>query len=134
VVGEPSDLVYPELEDVCAAFEEATEHAPGTAWTFVRSVEGILGTLGRPKYYAQYYGSDVVVQAAVLAHGIAETQPFIDGNKRTALVLLADFLRMNGFVLAAPDDHLEQWMLDVADHALTPSGLADRLRPFVVAV
>jgi prophage maintenance system killer protein len=28
----------------------------------------------------------------VLAHGIAETQPFVDGNKRTALVAMLTFL------------------------------------------
>jgi prophage maintenance system killer protein len=36
------------------------------------------------------------MQAAVLAHGIAEGQPFIDANKGTALAALRTFLRLNG--------------------------------------
>jgi prophage maintenance system killer protein len=51
----------------------------------LRSRETLEGALGRPQSYAHYEEADLALQAAVLAHGIAETQPFIDGNKRTAL-------------------------------------------------
>lgn len=51
------------------------------------------------------------MQAAVLAHGIAETQPFVEGNKRTALVALATFLLLNGCTLAASQDERMAWMI-----------------------
>lgn len=50
-----------------------------------------------PESYAYYQGADISLQAAYLAHGIAETQPFIDGNKRVALVAMLLFLRLNGY-------------------------------------
>jgi prophage maintenance system killer protein len=40
--------------------------------------------LGRPRAHAHYDGVDLALQAAVLAHGLAEGQFFIDGNKRSA--------------------------------------------------
>lgn len=51
--------------------------------------DGLESALARPAAYAHYEDADLALQAAVLAHGIAEGQQFIDGNKRTALVAMA---------------------------------------------
>jgi prophage maintenance system killer protein len=50
-----------------------------------------------------------VLQAAVLAYGIAEGQQFIDGNKRTALVAMLTFLEINGMEVDASDPELADW-------------------------
>ena len=50
----------------------------------------------------------------VLAHGIAEGQVFLDGNKRTALLAMLTFLRVNGVVVTATDDELADWILDLS--------------------
>jgi death on curing protein len=42
--------------------------------------------------------SDLFEQAAAYAFHIAENQPFLDGNKRTALEASLDFLDLNGTV------------------------------------
>jgi prophage maintenance system killer protein len=39
----------------------------------------------------------------VLAHGIAESQTFIDGNQRLALVAMLTFLEVNGQRVEASD-------------------------------
>jgi len=38
-------------------------------------------------------------KAAALAHSVATTHPFMDGNKRSALGAAATVLRINGFIL-----------------------------------
>jgi prophage maintenance system killer protein len=38
----------------------------------------------KPRGYAAYEDADLALQAAALAHGIAESQAFIDANKRLA--------------------------------------------------
>ncbi len=43
---------------------------------------------------SHYEHADLALQAAVLAHGIAEAQPFLDGNKRRALVALVTCLEI----------------------------------------
>ena len=42
----------------------------------------------------------------MLAHGIAEGQHFLDGNKRTALVAMLTFLEINGLRVKASDHEL----------------------------
>jgi death on curing protein len=67
------------------------------------------------------------MQAAVLAHGIAESQSFVDGNKRLALASMLVFLELNGWLVEASDDQKASWMLDLA-YGLTVETFADRLR------
>jgi death on curing protein len=62
-----------------------------------------------------------------LAHGIAEGQPFIDGNKRTALVAMLTFLEINGLRVAASDPELADWIISFSAGA-TPEDVAERLR------
>ena len=48
--------------------------------------------------------------------GIAESQSFIDGNKRTALVVALTFLELNGFVVDLSEDDLFQLMYEIAQN------------------
>jgi death on curing protein len=50
----------------------------------------------RPQMAAYYEEADLVRQAALLAVGIAQNQPYVDGNKRTAYMAALVFLRRNG--------------------------------------
>lgn len=59
--------------------------------------------LARPPSYAHYEHADLALQAAVLAHGIADSQTFIDGNQRLALVAMLTFLEVNGQRVEASD-------------------------------
>jgi len=77
----------------------------------LRSSAGLEGALMRPKTRAHYAAADVAEQAAALAHDIAETQPFIEGNKRTALAALLTFIAVNGFDLLASQDERADWIL-----------------------
>ena len=73
----------------------------------------------RPSSYAFYQSGDLALQAAVLAHGIAEGQYFVDGNKRTALAAMHTFLVTNGFEIQASQQQRAQWMLDLAEPEFT---------------
>lgn len=63
------------------------------------------------------------MQAAVLAHGIAESQAFIDANKRLALIAMSTFLELNGYRVEAPDPELADWILSFSS-GTTPMALA----------
>lgn len=58
------------------------EHAP----RYMRDPGALDGAVNRPLSYIANADADVALLAALLAHGIAESQPFIDGNKRAALI------------------------------------------------
>lgn len=62
--------------------------------------------------------------AAAYAFHIAENQPFVDGNKRTALAAALVFLEINGVDLRDPKGRLYQAMMDVGARRLDKNGLA----------
>ena len=53
--------------------------------------------LNCPRMAAWDEEADVVHQAALLGTGISQAQAFLDGNKRTAYLVMVTFLRLNGF-------------------------------------
>jgi death-on-curing protein len=59
--------------------------------------------------YTHYEDADLALQAAMLAHGIAESQCFIDGNKRLALVAMLAFLEVNGYAVEASRPRKRAW-------------------------
>jgi death-on-curing protein len=93
----------------------------------LRSPEGLESALARPQFYAHYQDADLAMQAAVLAHGIAETQPFIEGNKRTALAALRVFLLLNGYQVVAPQAERMAWMISLSE-GTTAEALATQIR------
>ena len=59
--------------------------------------------LARPQNLAVYEQRTIPELAASYAFGIARNHPFIDGNKRTALVACELFLSLNGYDFHADD-------------------------------
>jgi len=53
-----------------------------------------------------YLHNDLFQMAAAYAFHIAENQPFLDGNKRTALNAALVFLDINGWLVLDPDARL----------------------------
>jgi death-on-curing protein len=119
--------VYLTASEVVAIHGEAVGCSDATALTRLRSHEGLEAAVARPQHHAHYAGADLALQAAVLAHGIAEAQIFIDGNKRTALLTLLTFLGVNGHELHAADDELAGWIIELAAGG-TAEHLANRIR------
>lgn len=119
--------VYLTLEDILELFAAIIGGSPAEASNQLRSTDGLAGALARPATHAHYEDADLALQAAVLAHGIAETQPFIDGNKRIALVAMLTFLEINGTRLQATDPELAGWIIGLSAGS-TPEDLADEIR------
>ena len=66
--------------------------------------------------------------AATYAYGIARNHPFVDGNKRTALVAARTFLLLNGVNLEANQDEKYLTFLQLAQGTFTEEQLADWIR------
>jgi death-on-curing protein len=69
----------------------------------------------RAQAAAYYGGADFAMQASVLAIGISQNQPFLDGNKRTALVSLLQFARINGFAYTGDRFEIADQLIAVAE-------------------
>ena len=93
--------------------------------------EGLLASaLARPQNLLAYAQprADVAALAAASAYGIARDHPFVDGNKRTALVAARTFLIVNGVDLDATQDEKYLTFLELAEGTLAEEELADWIR------
>ncbi len=91
--------------------------------------------LARPRNRPAYRtsGADLAALAAAYAFGIARNHPFVDGNKRTALVACRTFLRVNGVDLAAPPDGKYLTFVRLAEGRLSEAKLAAWIRARLTA-
>ena len=94
---------------------------------------GLLDSaLARPLHRAAYRKPDAAELAASYAFGIARNHPFVDGNKRTAFVVLELFLAMNGISIEADDAACVLMMLTLAPGELDEPTLAAWIRARLV--
>lgn len=131
--AEDLEPVYLTLEDALELYAAIIDGTTAQARDQLRSRAGLEGALERPASHAHYESADLALQAAVLAHGIAEGQSFIDGNKRLALVAMLTFLDVNGYRVPVSDRELADWIIGLSAGA-APEELADRLRAAMVPV
>jgi death on curing protein len=123
--GQPGEIepVYLTLGDVLELHALIIGATAAEAADRLRNETGLESALARPETYAHYQAADLALQAAVLAHGVAEGQQFIDGNKRTALIAMLTFLEINGWHIEASDPELADWILSFGTGA-TPEDVA----------
>jgi len=76
----------------------------------------------------EYLHDGLFAMAAAYAFHIAENQPFLDGNKRTALVSALVFLDINGVIVTDPDRKLYQALIAIANREMDKYDLADLLQ------
>jgi death-on-curing protein len=62
--------------------------------------------------------------AAAYAYHMAQNHPFVDGNKRTALVASLVFLEINGYAVMGGEDELEAATWEVASGNIDKEGFA----------
>src|SRR5262245_2993245 len=87
--------------------------------------EGLLeSAIARAENLAAYGKPDLCDLAAAYAYGLARNHPFADGNKRTAFVVSATFLILNGRDLTATEVSVVETILKLAAGELTEAELA----------
>ena len=94
----------------------------------LRDVGLFESAMARPQNLAAYEKPDIAALAAAYAFGIARNHPFLDGNKRLALVVSETFLGLNGAWLDSDDAELVVTFLALAGGELTEDQLAHWFR------
>lgn len=100
----------------------------------IRDTALIETGFARPRNKYAYEQADVMTCAAAYGFGIAKAHGFIDGNKRTAFVVTATFLRLNGYHLRPDPAEGVAAMEDLAAGKLSENGFRDWLAQTVEAV
>jgi death-on-curing protein len=81
---------FPSIEEVVAIHDDLIRETGGS--TGLRDPGALASAMMRPQL--GYY-EDIIEEAAAMLESLAMNDPFVDGNKRTALAVTDAFLRMN---------------------------------------
>jgi death-on-curing protein len=81
--------------------------------------------LARPRHQFVYGERSLARLAASYAFGISRNHPFLDGNKRTSMVVAELFLELNGRELVATDAECVTTFLQLAAGDLAEGQLAE---------
>ena len=91
--------------------------------------EGLLeSALAAPRNKFHYGEADIFALAGTYAHSLLTNHPFVDGNKRVALVTTGVFLELNGFRLTAPEPDTVLAILALVKGEMKVEDFADWLR------
>jgi death on curing protein len=120
-----SEPVWIDLAVVLAIHDEQLAEHGGQAGVRDRGL--LESALARPRNQFGSGESSLARLAAAYAFGISRNHPFLDGNKRTSLVVAELFLELNGFELAASDAACVATFLALAAGELTEDELARRV-------
>lgn len=124
-----SHWVWVDLSVVLALHDEhLTEHGGASG---VRDHAALEAALARPRNKAEYGDADIATLAAAYAYGISCNHPFLDGSKRTALIVAELFLMLNGHVLTASDADCVITFFNLASGAMTEDSLAQWFRSHI---
>lgn len=114
-------------EEVIVAIhdEQLAIHGGGSG---LRDVGMLASALERPVNKWSYEGAGLPELAAAHAFGLAKNHPFIDGNKRTALLALYTFLFINGVDFIVPEADAAAAILALAAGEVDEEGLTRWIR------
>ena len=101
---------YLSVEDAIAFHDDQLKLYGGAEG--LRDQGQLASAMFRPQ--SGYY-KDIIEQAAALWESFGTNHPFIDGNKRTSLIVTDVFLQLNGLWITSPDDDLVKFIWDLFD-------------------
>lgn len=94
----------------------------------VRDLALLESALSRPLNKRNYANADLPELAAAYAYGVARNHPFVDGNKRTALLALYTFLGINGIDFIVSEADAATMILALAAGEVSEESLARWIR------
>lgn len=123
--------IYLDEEDIIEIHrDQLTEHG---GLSGIRNKAALNSAVSQPQatFGLEDLYEGLYLKAAVMAYFIAESQAFVDGNKRTALVAALTFLKVNGHSVPPDENRLYDAMIAIANKQMSKEELADLLRELV---
>ena len=96
----------------------------------MRDIRLLESALAQPEasFAGEWLHVDIFEMASAYAFHICMNHPFLDGNKRAALVSALTFLELNDISLLDPKEKLREAMLKMADNQMTKKDFSALLR------
>jgi death-on-curing protein len=125
VIEDPEFLT---VDDVLELHRDQIERYGGDPGIRDRGLIEAAVAMPQQSFGGQFLHVDLFEMAAAYAFHLAESQAFLDGNKRVGLAAAYVFLELNGYVLSRDEDRLYDAMIAIGTHQLDKAGLAKVLR------
>jgi death on curing protein len=122
----PAEPRFLTLAEVWYLHDESLARYGGSAG--IREPGLVESALGSAQNAFWYGRGGLFEIAAAYAFHLAESQAFVDGNKRTAAASAIAFLRKNGVSFPKDDGSLYRAMIEIAKRRLDKNGFAAVLR------
>jgi death-on-curing protein len=116
------------VEEVLTIHNEQIKEYGGIQGIRDKGLLELAVMMAQASFGGEYLHQDLFEMAAAYAFHIAENQPFLDDNKRTALVSALVFLDINGFEILDENMQLYKAMIDIANKEIDKYDLANILK------
>ena len=121
-----NEPVFLTLEQVLTLHRGALERHGGQDG--IRDSGALESAVIQPRNVYHYARGDLFDVAAAYAFHLAESQAFLDGNKRTGIAAALVFLRLNGEIVPRATDELYAAMIAIAERRMGKPELAALFR------
>ena len=103
-----------ELEEAIAIHDEIIRESGGVSGVLFKGL--LESCLQKPllELYGYQLYQDIFEQVSALMHCIIFYHPFVDGNKRTGLIIAKMYLEINGLTLNAEIEECVNFTIEIA--------------------
>jgi len=117
-----------EFDEILKIHEDQIRRYGGGAG--IRDPNALVSAIEQPRatYGGEFLHPDLWSMGSAYIFHISENHPFLDGNKRTALVSGLIFLYINGIVIIDKNELLYPMMISVASGKSSKTEIANVLR------
>ena len=124
----PDDCIHPTVETVREMHAVALKNFGGSEGVRDENLLASAVLTPQSSFGGKSPYADIVEIAAAYLFYLCGNHPFIDGNKRTAMMAAIVFLRLNGIEPTPDSDAWEEFVLGVASSKLDRDATTRRLR------
>lgn len=125
------DIIFLSVDDVLLLHTDTIDIDGGSHGVRDHGLLDAAVAMPRQQFGAAYLHEDLPSMAAAYMFHIAQNHPFVDGNKRAAVLSALVFLRINNFDDLPDPKELESITLQVAAGELSKDALTKWLRKHV---
>ncbi|MGN6460751.1 MAG: type II toxin-antitoxin system death-on-curing family toxin [Pseudolabrys sp.] len=125
-MSEDTEIEWLTVEMIVAIHDEQLAVHGGPSG--IRDSGALESALDRPRNEWAYEQAELPELAAAYAYGMAKNHPFVDGNKRTALLALYTFLGINDVDFIVPEADAAAMILALAAGEVSEENLTRWIR------